>query len=251
MRRPLSRAVAPLITLALLLPGCQTAPAPARLLAADGTPCGGAETYDVAAIKARNLEKAADEEARIFEYAQLTPLPPGAEDAETRIRVRVPPTGMWRLDTRVTLWKISDGTWQVATNNIDYGAPPPPPSPPPPVDAEGNLLPGYEDWKPEPPPPPKPPYVWSALDPGAGAELDAFLADPCFLNGPDRLPYSVPLNEIDEYGREEWLCPMDSAYYMAEVRQPGQPDRYISHSCYMDFAVSKLLTRAAYLTAAP
>ena len=104
---------------------------------------------------------------------------------------------------------------------------------------------------PEPPAPPPPPYSTSALDPAKAAEVDAILADPCFVQGPDSLPYSVPLNEIDEYGREEWLCPMDSAYYMAEVKQAGLPARYISHSCYMDFAVSNLLTLTAYLNASP
>jgi hypothetical protein len=241
----------PLIALALVLPGCQTRPAPAQLLAADGTVCAGAGQFDVARIKAANAEDEAKSAAWILEYTAATPLPAGAEEAGTRIRVRVPPTGMWPLDSRVTLWKDAAGTWQVATNNINYGAPPPPPPPPPPVDAEGNLLPGFEGWTPEPPAPPPPPYLTSALEAGAAAELEAFLADPCFLDGPDRLPYSVPLNEIDEYGREEWLCPPDSAYYMAEVRQPGRPDRYISHACYMDFAVSKLLTRAAYLQASP
>lgn len=251
MTRLSVRAAAPLLSAALLLPGCQTAVPPARLLAADGTLCPGAETFDVARIKAMNAEDAAKSEAWILEHTQPTPLPPGAAEAETRLRVRVPASGMWPLDTRVTLWKAAGGAWHIATDNKDYGAPPPPPPPPPPVDAEGNLLPGFEGWVPEPPPPPKPPYSTSALEAGAAAELDAFLADPCFVNGPDRLPYSVPFNEVDEHGREEWLCPPDSAYYMAEVKQPGLPARYISHSCYMDFAVSKLLTRTAYLTASP
>ncbi|MBY9066049.1 hypothetical protein K1X12_04015 [Hyphomonas sp. WL0036] len=237
------------LSAALLLPGCATAPGAAsspRLVDANGQLCPGAEKFDVAKIKEKNAADAAQRETWILEQTLLTPLPPGAEEAETRIRVRVPPTGMWALDTRVTLWKSTDGVWQVATNNIDYRAPPPPP-PPPPVDAEGNLLPGFEDWPPEPPPPPRPPYITSALDAGKAAALETILTDPCFLNGPDSLPYSVPTNGLDEYGRKEWLCPMDSAYYMAEVKQAGLSPRYISHSCYMDFAVSKLLTVAAYM----
>lgn len=238
----------------LLLPGCATAPSAgpsAKLVDAAGQPCPGAEKFDVARIKEKNAAEAAQREAWISEHTLETPLPPGAEDAETRIRVRVPPTGMWALDTRVTLWKSASGAWQIATNNIDYRAPPPPPPPPPPLDADGNLLPGFEGWTPEPPPAPRPPYITSALDAGSAATLDTILADPCFINGPDSLPYSVPTNGLDEYGREEWLCPPDSAYYMAEVKQAGLPARYISHSCYMDFAVSKLLTAAAYMTPAP
>ena len=255
MPRPFARLAAPVLSAALVLSGCQTQAGPAAVssvpLTADGSVCPGWETYNGAAIIAKNDAEAAERAAWIQKYTADTPLPPGADEAETRIRVRVPPTGMWALDTRVTLWKDAAGTWQVATNNIDYRAPPPPPPPPPPIDANGNLLPGYEDWVPEPPPPPPPPYSTSALDPAKAAEVDAILADPCFTQGPDSLPYSVPLNEIDEYGREEWLCPMDSAYYMAEVKQAGLPARYISHSCYMDFAVSNLLTLTAYLNASP
>lgn len=236
---------------ALALSGCTSQPgtpaAAPLLLGAEGGVCPGAGQFDVAKIKTKNAAEAAQREAQILEYTSITPLPPGAEEAETRLRVRVPPTGMWPLDTRITLWKAADGAWQIATDNINYGVPPPPPPPPPPIDADGNLLPGFENWQPEPPPPPRPPYTNSALNPGDAATLDAFLSDPCYLNGPDRLPYSVPLNEIDEYGREEWLCPPDSAYYMAEVKQAGLPPRYISHSCYMDFAVSKLLTAATYM----
>ncbi|MGE6699160.1 hypothetical protein ACQKH5_15785 [Hyphomonas sp. NPDC076900] len=244
-----------LLSGALLLAGCATPLPPdkaSRLLETDGKPCPGAEQFDVASIKEKNAAEAAQREAWISEYTLETPLPPGADEAETRIRVRVPPTGMWALDTRVTLWKSADGAWQIATNNIDFRAsPPPPPPPPPPMDADGNLLPGFEDWTPEPPPPPRPPYITSVLDADNTATLETILADPCFINGPDSLPYSVPLNEIDEYGREEWLCPPDSAYYMAEVKQAGLPTRYVSHSCYMDFAVSKLLTAAAYMSPSP
>lgn len=248
MLRRQTRLFIPALAAALLLPGCQTgAPAQpaAQLLTAGGTPCPGAETFDVAKINAKMAPRAAETEAHILEYTAITPLPPGAEEAETRLRVRVPPTGMWPQDNRVTIWKDAGGVWQIASKNIGPPSPPPPPPPPPPRDADGNILPGYV---PPPPPPPPPPYITSALSAENAATLDAFLADPCFINGPDNLPYSVPLNEIDEYGREEWLCPLDSAYYMAEVKQVGLPARYISHACYMDFAVSKLLTAAAYMS---
>lgn len=251
MKRTSACAAAPVLTVALLLPGCQTVPRTPRLLAVDGALCPGAETYDAGKINAKMVPQADAIIAHITEYTAITPLPPGARDAETRVRVRVPPTGMWALDTRVTLWKDAGGTWQIATDNKDYRAPPPPPPPPPPIDADGNLLPGFEDWQPPPAPTPSPPYLTSALNADDAARLDAFLADPCFIDGPDNLPYSVPFNAIDEYGREEWLCPPDSTAYMAEVRQPGLPARYISHSCYMDFAVSKLLTAAAYMPVTP
>lgn len=209
-------------------------------------PCPGEAQFDVAKIKAKNAAEAATLSARISEVTSITPLPPGAEEADTRIRLRVPATAMWWLDTRVTLWKDDSQTWQIATNNVETNSPPPPPRPPPaPLGEDGKPLWAY------PPVPERPPYLASPLDAASAARLDTFLADPCFINGPDRLPYSVPLNEIDEYGREEWLCPPDSAYYMAEVKQPGLPTRYISHSCYMDFAVSKLLTAATYMTPTP
>ena len=116
------------------------------------------------------------------------------------------------------------------------------------MDENGNLLPGFEGWTPEPPPPPPPPYYTSALNPGSVAELEAILADPCFVHGPDSLPYEVPLKHPAK-DQDIWVCPPDSAYYMAEVKQADLPTRYIDHACYMDFAVSKLLTLTAHLTA--
>lgn len=244
------RFITPLLGLALMLPGCAAPPTKTprpHLVESTSKPCPGAEIFDLEKLAAKI---AVDDEARIARIAELvalTPLPHGAEEAETRIRVRVPPTGMWGLDTRVTLWKDDAGVWQIATNNIDTHAPPPPPPPPPaPLGEDGQPL-----WTYPPPLPEPPPFLTSALAPGEAAELDAALADPCFLNGPHRLPYAVPLLKKDEYGREDWLCPPDSAWYIAEVKQPGQPLRHISHACYMDFAVSKILTRMAYLSAEP
>ncbi len=208
-------------------------------------PCPGAERFDVAKIKAKNAEEAAMLTERISEFTSITPLPPGAEEAATRIRVRVPATAMWWLDTRMTLWKDAGETWQIATNNVQTNSPPPPPKPPPPPGEDGNSS------RTDPPTPEPPPYLASPLDAASAARLDAFLADPCFINGPDNLRYSVPLIEIDAYGREEWICPPDSASYMAEVKQAGLPTRYISHACYMDFAVSELLTAVSYMSAAP
>lgn len=245
------RFAAPVLSVGLLLPGCQTPARPSGpdLLAADGRLCPGWEEFDGAAIIALSNEQAAERAAWIQEYTAVTPLPPGAEEAETRIRVRVPPTSMWPRDTRVTLWRDMNGAWQIATDNKNYSLQPPPPPPPPPVDEHGNLLPGYEDWGPALPPPP-PPYSTSALDDGSVAQLESILADPCFVHGPDSLPYQVPLKH-PEPDLNMWICPPDSAYYMAEVKQAGRPNRYISHSCYMDFAVSKLLTLTAYLQTSP
>lgn len=247
MHRITVRVAAPLLSLALILPGCAATPAAPQLADAQGQPCAGTETFDLEKLAAKNAADAGARTAQIAELALATPLPPGAEEADTRIRVRVPPTGMWGLDTRVTLWKSSDGAWQIATNNIDTHAPPPPPPPPPaPLGEDGQPL-----WTYPPAPPPRPAYLTSALSPEEAAGLDAALSDPCFVNGPDRLPYSVPLLKADEYGREDWLCPPDSAWYTAEVKLAGAPVRHISHACYMDFAVSKLLTRMAYMSAAP
>lgn len=245
MTRTAERIAVSLLGIALLLPGCAT-PAttrPPQLVDAKGKLCAGAETFDLEKLAARIAVDVDARTARIAELTAITPLPPGAEDAETRIRVRVPPTAMWGLDTRVTLWKSADGDWQIATKNVNTHAPPPPPAP---LGEDGQPL-----WTYPPAPPPPPPYLTSALSQEEAAGLDAALADPCFIDGPDHLPYAVPLLKTDEHGREDWLCPPDSAWYTAEVKLSGEPVRYISHACYMDFAVSKLLTRMAYMSATP
>lgn len=247
MNRTAMRIAAPALGLVLLLQGCATSPALPQLAGANGEVCAGAETFDLEKLAAKTAAEDATRNARIAELAALTPLPPGAEEAATRIRVRVPPTGMWGLDTRVTLWKGADGAWRIATKNVDTHAPPPPPPPPPaPLGEDGQPL-----WSYPPAPPPPPPWLTSALSPKEAADLDAALADPCFVNGPDHLPYALPLLEKDEHGREDWLCPPDSAWYTAEVKLAGEPVRHISQACYTDFALSKLLTRMAYLSATP
>lgn len=244
MTRTATRITTSLLGLALLLSGCATPPTttrPPQLVDANGKLCAGAETFDLEKLAAKIAVDDEARTARIAELVAITPLPPGAEDAETRIRVRVPPTAMWGLDTRITLWKSAEGAWQIATKNVDTHASPPPPPP--------AAAPLGEDSQPLWTNPPPPPYLTSALAPGEAAELDAALADPCFINGPNRLPYAVPLLEKDAHGRDDWLCPPDSAWYTAEMKLAGQPVRTISHACYMDFAVSKLLRRMAYLSA--
>jgi hypothetical protein len=214
-------------------------------LAADGTLCPGVATYDVEAIRKQNAETP-ERAARIAELVAATPLPPGAEDAATRIRVRVPPGGLSGLDTRLTLWKDQSGVWQIATNNVDHRAPPPQPVP---RDENGNVYPGYEYLL--EPPKPKPPYLTSPLDAASAAKVEAALTDTCFKAGPDRIPYDVPLRKKSESGQTSWLCPPDSAFYSAEVQMPGEAPRYLSHSCYIDFATSKFLSLTAYLDAQP
>jgi hypothetical protein len=243
----------PILSASLILSGCQTpAPEAPLLRAADGSVCPGWEDYDGAALIASSEEETDERADWIAEYTSITPLPPGAEEAATRIRVRVPPTGMWSLDTRVTLWKDAGGNWQIATDNKDTRPlPPPPPPPPPPVDESGNLLPGFEGWAPPPPEPPPPPYLSSPLDTVSAAKLSAALADPCFRLGPDSLPREVPMRMPPGTPPPAWICPPDSAYYMAEVKQAGLPTRYVDQACYMDFAVSKFLTLTAYLSTSP
>ncbi|MFN4023528.1 MAG: hypothetical protein ACK4MQ_01740 [Hyphomonas sp.] len=229
---------------ALLLTSCAAAPKEPQ--AADGALCPAADRFDVAAIRRENAEKAASRAELISGLASVTPLPPGAEAAETRIRVRVPDTAMWPWDTRLTLWKDDGDAWQIATDIIRYNVPPPPPPPPPPpIDEDGNYL---WPWEPEPPQPPKPPYLTSALGEEQARELDARLADPCFRSGPDNFSYALPLRRPARGEGPDWICPPDSAFYSAEVRLPGEPVRYLSHSCYVDFAASTFLRFTAYLT---
>lgn len=250
MHRSLQRLGAPILGLALMLPGCaapQTLP-PGEARTA-GSSCPGSDEFDVAVIRRENAEKAAERRELIGRLTSVTPLPPGAEEAETRIRVRVPDTAMWPWDTRLTLWKDGDGAWQIATNNIQYNLPPPPPHPPPPpLDEDGNPL--YH-WEPPPEPVEKPPYLTSALAADQAAELDRRLADPCFRAGPENFSYALVLRKPEKGGNRDWICPPDSAFYSAEVKMPGEATRYLSHACYLDFETSRFLRFTAYLTTTP
>jgi len=229
------------------LPGARAQGEPVPTI--DTALCPGADRFDVDAIRKENAKKAATRAETIARLASATPLPPGAEIAETRIRVRVPDTAMWPWDTRLTLWKDAAGVWQIATNIIRYNVPPPPPPPPPPpLDEAGNPL---WAWEPPPEPAPKPPYLTSALAPEQAEDLDRRLADPCFQAGPDNFSYALPLREWEKHNGPDWICPPDSAFYSAELSLPGEPVRYISHACYLDFASSTFLSFASYLTAQP
>ncbi|MFN3312199.1 MAG: hypothetical protein ACK46Q_01865 [Hyphomonas sp.] len=234
----------------LLLTGVPAAAAYADpVVTGDAPLCPGADKFNVDAIRKENAKNAANRAETIARLASATPLPPGAEATETRIRVRVPDTAMWPWDTRLTLWKDTGGIWRIATNTIRYNEPPPPPHPPPPpLDEEGNPL---WAWEPAPEPVPKPPYLTSALAPEQAADLDQRLADPCFRSGPDNYSYALPLRQWEKQNGPDWICPPDSAFYSAEVKLPGEPVRYISHACYLDFAPSTFLRFAAYLTTQP
>lgn len=252
MQRILNSFSVPALGLALLLPGCAAPEAVADLagpIAGADLACPGSDEFDVAAIRQENAGKAAERKELIERLASATPLPPGAEEAETRIRVRVPDTAMWPWDTRLTVWKDSEGIWQIATNIIRYNLPPPPPHPPPPpLDEDGNPL--YR-WEPPPEPEEKPPYLMSPLAADQAAELDRRLADPCFRAGPDNFSYALTRRVPGDDGNRDWICPPDSAFYSAEVNLPGEETRYLSHACYLDFETSKFLRFAAYLQTTP
>lgn len=239
---------APVAGIALIASGCSTPPADAppahaqaERAASDLALCPGAERFDVEKIRAENTLNGPERAERITALAAVTPMPPGAEGAEALIRVRVPPTTMWQLDTRVTLWKNGDGAWQIATNNLRLGLPPPPPRP--------VLLPGEHDGY--VPPPEPPPYMTSALPADEAERLDAFLSDPCFQTGPDQLSYSLPVHSTGDEDAPGWLCPPDSAAYLAEVSIAGEPVRHLLHSCPVELSVSRFLRFAAYLETAP
>lgn len=243
--------LAPMAGLALLVPGCAAAGNGAQMAADAGiaAACAGSERFDTGKIGQENAERRQERAELIARLASLTPLPPGAENSETLIRVRVPDTAMWPWDTRLTLWKDRADTWQIATNTIRYNLPPPPPHPPPPpLDEDGNPL--YH-WEPPPEPVDKPPYLTSPLRADLAEALDERLAEPCFRSGPDNFSYMLPRRVPEADGNTDWICPPDSAFYAAELRLPGEPVRYLSHACYLDFAVSQFLTFAAYLAVTP
>ena len=114
--------------------------------------------------------------------ARLLPTPlPEAAAADTRIRVRVPPTGMWAQDNFITLWRAGDG-WHVARQDKNYRAPPPPPPPPRPAADPA-------EWTPPPqPPPPNDGIHEGPIGAERSAQLDALLADLALRLSPIATP---------------------------------------------------------------
>lgn len=208
--------------LAALAPGLFFAAA--CVSANDGGPaprpaCLALENVDLAALQALAEDDAAERDEAARRFISATPLPDAAAGAETRIRVRVPPTGMWAQDNFITLWRADDG-WHVARQDKDYRAPPPPPPPPRPPGAPS-------DWA----PPPQPPHPNDVIHEGPlgadqSAQLDALLADPCLTLEPDRYTWKIPL----ERG-PDWVCVPDSSYWAAEILQRDRPRRIISIAC--------------------
>lgn len=198
----------------------------------------------VADVNLRALHRLAEEnaearDARVRELTSETPLPAAAETATTRIRVRVPPTGMWALDNRVTLWRDETG-WRMARRDIDHRRPPPPPPPPPPPGAPA-------DWQPPPQPPNPNDIVREGLVLAEDvAQLEALLDDPCLELEPARFSWQVPMRR-----GENWICVPDSSYWAAEIVQPGRPARLISIGCENNLRTSALVRMAASARLAP
>jgi len=168
------------------------------------------------------------------EQVEMTPLPDEARAATTRIRIGLPPTGMWRLDNRITLWRDAAGAWFVSRRDQDLGLPPPPPQPPP--------YPTPEGWTPPPPPSLEErfPVVTGPVAPVDAQRLEAALADPCLRLEPNRFTSTIPMR-----GTHDWVCVPDSSSWAAEIVEPGRPARLIAIACQNDLLTSDLLQQAS------
>ena len=155
-------------------------------------------------------ERVARYDEWVREQVDLVPMPAEAINATTRIRVHVPPTGMWRQDDLAAAWKGQNGHWRIARRRIDYGQPPPAPVPPP--------YPTPPDWR-QPPPPSMEerfPLLVGPADAATAARLDAFLADPCMAAEPTRFPSTLPRRE-----GPPWVCVPDSSAMAGEIIEPA------------------------------
>lgn len=188
--------------------------------------CPALANVDLNRLHARAAEIAADADAAVARLVTETPLTPEAEAAETRIRVRVPPTGMWAQDNRVTLWR-TDAGWRMARRDIDHRRPPPPPPPNAPA-----------DWA--APPNPNEIVREGPVLAEDGAQLDAMLANPCLELEPTRFSHTIPMRQ-----GHDWVCVPDSSYWAAEIIQPGRPPRLISIGCENNLGMSALVRMAA------
>ncbi len=181
--------------------------------------CPALDNVDLNELNALAAENPEESDEAVRRFTGATPLPEAAAAADTRIRVRVPPTGMWAQDNFITLWRADDG-WHVARQDKNYRAPPPPPPPPRPADAPA-------DWT----PPPQPPHPNDVIHEGPigaerSAQLDALLADPCLTLEPDRYTWKIPLRR-----GQDWVCVPDSSYWAAEIIQRDRPPRLVSIAC--------------------
>ena len=190
-------------------------------------------TYDPAALAAAGdptqNARVANYDSWARERVEEVPVPAEAVNATTRIRVRVPSTGMWHVEDYVTLWKDEGGRWRIARRRIESGQPPPPPVPPP--------YPMPPDWR-QPPPPSMEerfPLLVGPADAATAARLDAFLADPCMDAEPTRFSSILPRRQ-----GPAWVCVPDSSSMAGEIVQPGRT-RLIAVACENDFITSDFL----------
>lgn len=249
--------------LTLLVAGCASPPPPqvGAWIAAGGVQpppqdaCPGVADMDLtraAEQRAERVARSADPNATGF-----VELPASAEalipaDALVVIRANLPAGGFYSNDVRSVVWKATDGTWGVWSQNRNYGAPPPPPPPPPP--------PGLAEDSPEyvaaiqarvaydrlqsDPDLRWPPRTGRLPDQTARA-IEAALADPCRAWDPDYFPYDQPLRRPLD-GRDVQLCPPDGGYYAADITEPGRTRRGIGASCINDTPTFQIIRATAY-----
>lgn len=157
------------------------------------------------------------------------PVPVEAANAATRIRVRVPATGMWRMEDYVTAWKDEGGQWRIARRRLDFSQPPPPPVPPP--------YPTPPDWQPPSPPSMEErfPLLVGPADAATAARLDAYLADPCMNAEPTRFSHTLPRRE-----GPPWVCVPDSSAMAGEIVEPSRT-RLITVACQNDLVTTDFL----------
>ena len=163
------------------------------------------------------------------ERVDEVPVPPEAAHASTRIRVRVPGTGMWHMEDYATAWKDEGGRWRIARRRIETNRPPPPPVPPP--------YPMPENWQPPAPPSREErfPLFVGPADAATAARLDAYLDDPCMNAEPTRFSHTLPRRR-----GSPWVCVPDSSSMAGEVIEPGRT-RLITVSCENDMVTSDFL----------
>ncbi len=195
--------------------------------------CPAFATYDPVALAAAGdpaqNSQVAHYDAWARERVAEVPVPTEAANATTLIRVRVPATGMWRVEDYVAAWKDENGRWHIARRKIEGGQPPPPPVSPP--------YPMPENWQPPAPPTMEerfPLYVGPA-DAATAARLDAYLADPCMNAEPTRFSHTIPRRE-----GPPWVCVPDSSSMAGEIVEPGRT-RLISVRCENDMVTSDFL----------